>query len=163
MTTFVSLAGRKAAAISLAAVLSVGLAAAGCGSSKKTATTPALTKAQFLAQGNAICTEGNQKSKALQTALEKLVGNKAPSAAQITGYVNGSFVPLIQMQIDRIKALGAPAGEQATVASMLALAQTDLDKVKSDPKLLLSEKSNPFADFASSAHAYGLTACAKGA
>jgi len=166
MTTFVGLAGRKAAAVSLAAALGVGLAASGCGGSKKstasTATTPALTKAQFLAQGNAICTEGNQKQKATQKALEKLVGNHVPTEAQIAAYLNGSFAPLIQTQIDRIKALGAPVGEQATVTSMLALAQTDLNKVKSNPKLLVSE-SHPFRDFARTAHAYGLTACARGA
>ena len=127
-----------------------------------TATTPALTKAQFIAQGNAICTEGNQKQKVTQKALEKLVGNHAPTEAQIAAYLNGSFAPLIQTQIDRIKALGAPAGEQATVTSMLALAQTDLNKVKSNPKLLVSE-SHPFGDFARTAHAYGLTACARGA
>ena len=166
MTTFVGLAGRKAAAVSLATALGVGLAASGCGGSKKgtasTATAPTLTKAQFIAQGNAICTEGNQKQKATQKALEKLVGNHAPTEAQIAAYLNGSFAPLIQTQIDRIKALGAPAGEQATVTSMLALAQTDLNKVKSNPKLLVSE-SHPFRDFARTAHAYGLTACARGA
>jgi hypothetical protein len=158
MITFVSPSARKAAFLALAAT--IGLAASGCGSSKKAATTPALTKAQFIAQGNAICTEGNEKQKVAQTALEKLVGNHVPSQSQIAAYVNASFVPSIQSQIDRIKALGAPSGEQSTVTSMLALAQADLDKVKSDPKLLTAE-SHPFADFARTAHAYGLTACAQ--
>jgi hypothetical protein len=158
MIAFVSPPTRKAAVIALAAT--IGLAASGCGSSKKTATTPALTKAQFIAQGNAVCTDGNEKQKAAQTALEKLVGNHVPSQSQIAAYVNASFVPLIQNQIDRIKALGAPSGEQSAVTSMLGLAQTDLDKVKTDPKLLTAE-AHPFADFARTAHAYGLTACAQ--
>jgi hypothetical protein len=164
MTTFTSLAARKGGPIALVAILAAGFAATGCGSSKKssTATIPALTKAQFIARGNAICTEGNQKQRTLQKAAEKLFGKHEPSAAQIGAYVNGTFAPLIQVQIDRIKALPAPAGEQATVSSMLGLAQSDLEKVKSNPRLLFAE-THPFRDFAQTAHAYGLTECAKNA
>jgi hypothetical protein len=43
---------------------------------------------------------------------------------------------------------------------MLNLAQADLDKVKSNP-LLLASNTSPFADFASVAHPYGITECAK--
>jgi hypothetical protein len=148
----------------IAATLAVGLVAAGCGSSSShTASTtakPALTKAQFLAQGNAICAQGNQKSAAAAKALEKVVGNHAPTQAQITAYVNGVFVPLIQSQIDQIKALGAPSGEQAALTRMLDIAQTDLNAVKSNPAALVSNNSHPFANFAQVAHRYGLTACA---
>jgi hypothetical protein len=147
----------------MAATLAVGLAAAGCGSSSHTASTttkPALSKAQFLAQANAICTQGNQKSAAAQKALEKVVGNHAPTQAQITAYINGVFAPLIQSQIDQIKALGAPAGEQASLTKMLDLAQADLNNVKSNPAALVRSNSHPFANFAQLAHSYGLTACA---
>ncbi len=70
-----------------------------------------------------------------------------------------TLAPDIQSQIDGIRALGAPAAEQATVTSMLSVAQTDLNKVKSNPALLAS--GPPFADFAKVAHPYGLTACAQ--
>jgi hypothetical protein len=162
---FAPRSSRLMGVIALAATLVVVFAATGCGGSKKsasTASTPALTKAQFLAQGNAICTEGNQKLAALQKALEKTFGNRAPNASQIAGYVNTTFAPIIQSQIDRLKALGAPSGERAKVTSLLALAQADLSKVKSNPQALISQR-HPFADFAQQAHAYGLTACAQGA
>jgi hypothetical protein len=71
--------------------------------------------------------------------------------------VKGTYVPSIQAQITGIKALGVPAGEQATVTSMLGLAQGDLDKIESNPALVATDV---FADFAKVAHPYGLTACA---
>jgi hypothetical protein len=140
----------------------VAAVAAGCGSSKHatTATVPVISKAAFLAQGNAICKEGNQQEHVGQAALEKVVGNGAPSPAQITTYVNETFIPLIQTQIERIRALGAPAGEAAKVTSMLNLAHTDLKRVQANPTVLASA-AHPFADFAQVAHAYGLTECAK--
>jgi hypothetical protein len=141
------------AVLAVAAMLVVAVGAAGCGSSSK----PALTKAQLLAKGNAICTEGNNKL----TGAQKTLGEN-PSKAQITTYVTGTFVPSIQGQIDAIRALGAPSGEEATVTHMLDVAQEDLNKVKSNP-LLLASGPGTFANFAALAHPYGLTECARNA
>ena len=144
----------------IAATLIVGLAAAGCGSSSKstssTATT-AITKAEFLTKANAICTLGNAQINAAGAKL-----GKNPSQAQITAFAKSTDVPSIQIQINAIRALGAPSGDQATVTNMLNLAQADLNKVKSNPALLAGNTS-PFADFAKIAHPYGLRACAENA
>ncbi len=147
----------------IAAALIVGLAAAGCGSSSSSSkstgstTTPAITKAEFLAKANSVCTQGN---KQINQAGAKL--GKSPSQAQVIAFVKGTDVPSIQAQIDYIRALGAPAGDQATVTNILNVAQADLNKVKSNPALLTG-KTSPFADFAKIAHPYGLTACAQNA
>ncbi len=141
--------------IAVAATLAVGLVAAGCGSASKTtstATTAALSKPEFLAQGNAICEQGNQTL----AAAEKTLG-KQPSEAQFKAYVAGTFAPTVQKQIDGIRALAAPASDQTSIANMLNVAQTDLNQVKSNPATL-NEKT--FTDFAKLAHPYGLTACA---
>jgi hypothetical protein len=53
--------------------------------------------------------------------------------------------------------LGTPSDEEAAVRSMLNLAQTDLNRLKSEPALV---RTDVFADFAKVAHPYGLTACA---
>jgi hypothetical protein len=156
------------AVLALAATLLLVLAATGCGSSSTTssATTaaatppPALTKAQFVAQANAICARANTALAASQAAFEK-VGKGSPSLAQINTYVSGVFAPSIQGQIDAIRALAAPTGEQATVSKMLALAEEDLNRVKTDPALLAGSNS-PFTDFAKIVHPYGLTKCAAG-
>ncbi len=146
--------------VALAATLAFVLVAGGCGSSSKSststsasATTPALSKPQFLAQGNAICAQGNQRLG----AADKALGNQ-PSKAQITAFVASAFAPDIQGQIDGLRALRAPSSEQATVSTMLDTAQSDLNKIKSNPVLLAGGAG--FAEFAHLAHPYGLTACA---
>ena len=139
--------------IAVAAMLVLGLTAPGCGSSSKSSTTPTLSKSQFLAQGNAICAQGNQRL----SAADKALGNQ-PTTAQITAFVTSAFAPDIQSQIDGLRGLSAPSGEQATISNMLGVAQTDLNKIKSNPALLASGAG--FAEFAHLAHPYGLTACA---
>ncbi len=141
--------------IAVAATLAVGLMAAGCGSTSKTtnvSTTAALSKPEFLAQGNAICAQGNQTLG----AAEKTLG-KQPSEAQFKAYVADTFAPTVQKQIDGIRALAAPSSDQTSITNMLDVAQTDLNQVKSNPEML-DEKT--FTNFAKLAHPYGLTACA---
>jgi hypothetical protein len=149
--------------IVVAAVLIVALGATGCGSSSKksssapaaTTTAPAITKAEFVAKANAICTAGNKLTNAAGAQL-----GRSPNKAKAVAVVKNAFVPAIQAQISRIRALGAPAADKATVTKMLDLAQADLDKVKSKPSLLASN-ANPFGNFARIAHPYGLKACAR--
>lgn len=149
---------RRSKATAIAAMVIAALAVAGCGSSSSSSTSSAaITKAAFLAKGNAICANN---SKHNQLTIAKL-GNQ-PSKAQVTSYVTKTFVPGIQSVLDGIRALGAPSGDQATVTNMLNLAQTDLNKIKSNPTLLLTGKANQtFANFAKIAHPYGLKDCAK--
>lgn len=141
--------------IAVAATLTVGLIAAGCGSTSKTtstSTTAALSKPEFLAQGNAVCEQGNQTL----TAAEKALG-KQPSEAKFKAYVADTFAPTVQKQIDGIRALASPSSDQTNIAKMLDVAQTDLNQVKGNPAVL-NEKT--FTNFANLAHPYGLTACA---
>ena len=146
---------RSTLSIAVGATLIAALAA-GCGSSGSNSTsTAALSKAAYVAKANAICKAGQQKQNAAEQAL-----GQNPSRAQLTAYATDTAIPTIQTQIDQVKALGAPSGDEATVSKFLGLAQADLNTVKSDPNILVTGKSDPFADFAKVAHPYGLTACA---
>ena len=147
--------------VAMSAALVVAVVVAGCGSSDKssssssTPTTPAITKAQFVSKANAICTKGNKLTDAAGASL----GNH-PTPAQVAAMVKTRFASAVQAQITAIRALGAPAGDQATVTKFLDLAQADLDKVKANPALLVGQR-DAFADFAKLAHPYGLTECDK--
>lgn len=145
-------------ALAITATLTVGLGAAGCGSSSSTTTTaPAITKTAFLAQANAICTQGNAK---LGAVIAKLGNN--PTHAQIVAFVTKTEIPSIQSQITAIRALPEPSADQTTITNFVNLAQADLNKLKANP-LLIAGKTSPFTDFAKVAHPYGLTACARNA
>jgi hypothetical protein len=139
----------------IAGMLTASVGAAGCGSSSKTAstpTTPTITKAEFLAKANAICAKADPLLSAAGAKLET-----QPPKAQVAALVKRTYVPAIEAQVTAIKALGVPAGAQASVTSMLSLAQADLNKLESNPALV---STDVFADFAKVAHPYGLTACA---
>lgn len=150
---------RPIALMSVATALLFALGVAGCGSSSSSSdstSTAAISKSEFLANGNAICTKGNAQTNA---AANKTFDQKQPTQAQLTAFGTAQ-IPIIQRQIDQIRALGVPSGDEATVKQMLDLAQSDLDKIKADPATASSSK-DVFANFAKIAHPYGLTACDK--
>ena len=74
--------------------------------------------------------------------------------------IEDTFVPSVQRQIDEIRDLGAPEGDEAKVDHMLDLAQADLDRIAEEPGIVLNgEDVDQFADFAKIGHPYGLTEC----
>lgn len=164
----VSMRPRPGFAVALLAVLAVGLAA-GCGSSKKSSgsakststSAPAITKAQFLKEGNAICNRGNREIGGAAGRLFPKSGGR-PSQAKLTEFARTVIIPSVQRQIDEIKALGAPAGDRARVSAIVGAAQAALDKGKRDPALLTTNGPGPFKKANQLAKSYGLTACAAG-
>ena len=146
------------AGLSLLAILSLALAIAACGSSSDSnSTTTALSKAEFLKKGNAVCAKGNKQTN--QIAAQTFPKNKQPTSAQVKQFT-AQAVPVIQKQIDGVKALGAPAGDSAKVDQITSDAQAALDKVKQNPQLFL--QGDPFKKANQEANAYGLTACGGG-
>ncbi len=146
----------------LVAVLSVGLVLAACGSSNdnSTSTTAALTKAEFLKQGNAICKKGSQQIN--QAAKKAFPKNQKPTAGADKTFATDTVIPNVQGQITAVGALGPPKGDEAKVNAIVTAAQADLDKAKADPTVLFQNNSNPFAKSNKLANAYGLTVCGSG-
>jgi hypothetical protein len=158
--------GRTVLSALISAVACLPLAA--CGSSKSTSssttTTVVLTKTQFLARGNLICAQADNKQNA-----DTLVYAKAhhynlktqPTPAELNALAMHVAIPDIQANVLELRGLGAPSGDQTKVKAILDNAQQALDKVKQNPSLLGSGR--PFAAVAKQLHAYGLTECAKNA
>jgi hypothetical protein len=139
------------------------IAVAGCGgggskSTSSSASTSHLTKAEFLKRGNAICKRGNDQINA--QAKQMFKPHERPSAAKRKQF-GESAISIIQGEINGVRALRAPAGDQATINKIADTAHKDLDKVKTDPALLTTN-GDPFKDANNLANAYGLTACGSG-
>jgi hypothetical protein len=151
-------------ALPIGALLFAGLLVAGCGSSSSsTTTTAAITKAEFVAKGNASCVANQKKQQAEITAFVKKLGineKEEPTKAQQKEIVDSVYVPNVQNQIDYVKGLGAPSGEEQQVTAALDSAQETLNKVKADPELAFAKQS-PFKATGEMLHALGLTQCAK--
>ena len=141
------------------------LAAAGCGEKDESAalstTTTALTKAQFLRDANKICkTEGDKLDRASKQFFADVPRNKEAAPAELEKFGEKTVYPAIQTTIDRITALGAPAGDEDEVDQYLAALQAGLDRLKQDPEQLAEGGSPPaFEDADRLASDYGLDDC----
>ncbi len=142
------------ATLAVAVALALGGIAAGCGSSNddSTTSTAAISKADFVAQANQICKQGNAEVE----QAGKQLGNV--NEAQLEDFVANTVVPNIQKQVDGVKALGAPAGEEAQLNELISVTQADLDQLKADPSKI--QDDHLFDDSNQKATALGLTECA---
>jgi len=146
-----------------ALALALGLIAAGCGDddggdgeTEGTGTNGAaasLTKAEFVEQGNEICRQGNEEVEQAGQALTQ------GDVAEFNAFVLGTLVPSIQRQINDIRALGIPEGDEKLINGILDDAEADLKRLEADPSLLQRQDSDLFADVDQRLDDYGLTDC----
>jgi hypothetical protein len=143
---------KSRAILALSAVLALGAIAAGCGGGDDDSSTSDLTKAEWIAKADAICQQGNQ---AINQAAKQQFGNQKPSAAEVQKFATETALPNTQSQVNQIKALGAPAGDEDQVNKILDTVQADIDKAKAAGDI----EENTFADGDALAKQYGLKVC----
>jgi hypothetical protein len=151
----------------IGAVMAFAAIVAGCGSSSSSTTesTATLSKAEFVKQGNAICEAGNKEINAgfEEFAKEKEFSKKnQPTKAEIEEGAEEVVVPSVRSQIEQIKELGAPEGEEEKVEAFLENAEAQLEKGEENASLLAEESAHLFASVNEEGKALGLTACAEG-
>ena len=156
----------KRAIALLAAAAVLALIAAGCGGSDEgttdTSTTPALTKAEFIKQANEICGRTN---KQFEDEFERFAEKEATSQSQqlnrsqLRKAAETLFIPIIGQQLEEIRALGAPQGDEQQVDKILSSAEKALEEARQDPTVLFVEDAGPFVEANKLATAYGLDKC----
>ena len=141
----------------LALSLAAGLVAAGCGGSddNNTTTAASLTKPEWIAKADSICKQGSQE---INQAASQQFGNQKPTEAEVQQFTKDNLVPKIQSEVDSIRALGAPSGDEDQVNKLLDTVQADIDKAKSAATI----ENSSFADGNALANQYGLKVCGKG-
>ncbi len=163
----------------LALALATGLIAAGCGdddddtaatTSPPTTTAGAtgatgatgepLSKDEFITEADAICKAGDKKIDA--AAQETFSGGGQPSQAEQEQFVTEDVVPNIQEQIDGLRALTPPEGDEDEVSAILDSAQDAIDQTESDPGALTEGGDDPFSEANQLAEEYGLEVCGQG-
>jgi hypothetical protein len=150
---------KRNALLLLAGLLAAGLIAGGCGDDDDgddTTEAAALTKEEFVAQGNQICKQGNEE---LDTAAEDTFGKGQPSEEELESFVTHTLIPNVQGQIDDIRALGIPEGDEDTVNGFLDQAELVLVDLEENPSAI-QNGPDPFAEVDPQLREYGLTICA---
>lgn len=150
-------------ALSLAAIP---LLLAGCGESDSTAgdtadDSAAISKAQFVAQANAICAKTNQElTKIAEDFTEEntLSAQQQLTKAQV-GELSKLALPPIVRQFEEIRALGVPAGDEKQVNAYLSAADEAIEKGEAEPTAIYGANGGAFAKANRLATAYGLDKC----
>jgi len=161
---------RRFAVLLTAAIATVGIAA-GCGDddgsgsesgggSIATSTQP---RPQFVKQASEICSRERQDVPQRIAAYQEKnpPGDKPPDVAQADG-VQAVILPVLESEVDRIRDLGAPAGDEEQVEAILTGQQEANDEVAELEKIPPEEDGweRYFDSTNKLMVAYGLDACA---
>lgn len=143
------------------------LALAGCGSggsteSTSTESTSSPTRAEFVKQGNAICAKGEKEVAAgvEKFAKEKNFSEKKPpTGAQMEALAEEVLLPTVRRQLDEIRALGIPSGDEKEVEAIFAAVEQGIEKTEEDPSAFAEGGAGPFVKANKLSREYGLTVC----
>jgi len=147
-----------------AAVMAIALVAAGCGSSdEETATTPELTKVEFIERGDAICKKGNaQIEREVETYVKENEINRISPTEEDQNEVTAEVVvPGLQAQADQLSELGAPSAEEEEIDAIVDALETGIDELEDDPGALFRTEVSPLDEAKELAKKFGLEQCAR--
>jgi len=141
------------AMLALTAVFALGAIAAGCGSSDDdSSSTSNITKAEFIAKADAICKTGDQVTE--QKAKQQF-GNQKPTAAEVQQFVTETALPDTKKEIEQIRALGVPSGDEDQVNKILDTVDADIEQAQASGTV----SEHTFDDANALAKQYGLKVC----
>ncbi|MEZ5076438.1 MAG: hypothetical protein R2725_03235 [Solirubrobacterales bacterium] len=142
------------------ALLAASVAISACGGGG--GGTEQLSKAEFVARGDQICTRAEaRKNKALETEFSKMPDprNELDRATE-EELVIAVALPPIEGMIEELRELPAPGGQEQRVEELLASYEDAVAEVRSDPAVAIGG-AQPFSAADRLAAGYGFTACAQ--
>jgi hypothetical protein len=136
------------------AVLAAAATLVGCGGDDDGGglVSPAISKAEFIAQANQICRAGSAE-------LARVSLDPDTSPEELQQIVVATVIPNIRKQVADIRALGFPAGEEAKLDGVFDQVEQILDQARANPAGMLDESTDEFAEVNQQLTAYGLDTC----
>jgi hypothetical protein len=146
--------------VSMSMVVALVVALGACGGSSY----KGLSKADFVKQAEAICKAADTKSS---TVTDSLQAN--PSVAQLKSVFTSQLIPILQSEIDDLRALKPPEADRDEIDKMLDNLSEGADQAKAEVQAAKTQ-----ADFgkitqpagmktaSAQAKAYGLPTCGSG-
>jgi hypothetical protein len=145
------------------ALLAIGMAVAllaivGCGGGDDGGE-EALTKTEFIAQGDAICEKAEKRAEteAEEFAEENGFDLETGTEGELEEAVAEVLVPAINQQAEEIDALGAPEGDEEKVDAIVVALEGGVAEVEDDPSLVFEGK--PLQEASQLAKDYGFEVC----
>jgi hypothetical protein len=138
---------------------------AGCGSGSSTNTSSpsanAPTKAQFVAQADAMCEKTSERLNAQYLVFQKEHKGLEHhlSTSERVEVAKGIGRERLESQLKSLKSMEAPVGEEAKVKAILATLEHALTAGEGNPLALLVLYKGPLQKFQESSQAYGFKVC----
>ncbi len=146
----------KNAVFALLVGMGIALIAVGCGGSESEAAP--LTKAQFIAEADAICSQAKEeRNAAMKAAGEESAENPGSDDAELERFVSDAALPSIQTMTDELGELGTPKKDKKQVEAIVAGFEDAVEQIEADPESALTPA--PFVKANERATDYGLTGC----
>ena len=117
-----------------------------------------LTKEEFTAQANEICTDGQQKIEQVQKDVQAKIQSDPTQAANAIQEVVGQLVPVVRDTLNQIGELNPPAELQRKLNEFTTKANDAIDQLENDPTKV-TQGDNPFADLQPLATELGIQDC----
>ncbi len=143
-------------------VVAIALVAGACGDDAE-----ALTKEEYIEQANAICAASNAQAELIfEEVTADLPDEPTPQqVAEAVVEIGTRSTPIIEAQLDDLRALRAPEGDEDTLAALfddVEAAQEEFIQLAEDAAAgdqAAFREEDPFADVDQRAIQYGLTVC----
>jgi len=137
------------------------LSACGGGGSDSATDPPHISKAALIKKGDAICAETDKLQRVRLNAYLKVHPTAEESETAFAEMLRIAGMPPIASEIEQLRALGVPKGDEAKVNAILTGYEKSLRAAEADPKSIFNVTGGPFAPFEKQAAKYGFKACAE--
>ncbi len=160
------LAGRISGVVALMAMMVVGAVfMGGCGGGDDTAeTTVTITKAEFVRKADTICRDAREAIiSGSVPKLEKVVGTPKQQSLE-SELIPSLLIPTLEKEVEDLRALGAPAGDEAEIEKILRLTEGAIEEAKTEPETFIQgstykEGSEHFGEAYELSLKYGMKEC----
>ena len=133
--------------------------AAGCGGGDSDSGGGEISKAAFIKKADAICAKNNERMAKASVALIKRKNFANPTRAEYEAVVDKALVPGVKREVEELKALGAPNGDEDVVNSMITALEEGVETAERDPKAVSTSSDAIFGIASRLAGEYGLKVC----
>ena len=142
-----------------AGLLLVVLLVAGCGGGDDSSG-ESISKEEFIAKADAICKQGNERMEA--GFAKRLKGVKSLNKLKKGEYeqlISEVMVPSLEKEIEELRALGVPEGDEERVEAMLAALEEGQETAERNPAAVNASSDAVFGIASRLASEYGLEVC----
>jgi hypothetical protein len=156
---------RRLLLVAIGLTLTMTVAACGSGGGSETSTVAAIPKAKFMKEVLAICAQANDEIGRVYNRYTQppYPGGKRPTSEDMNRVAEEVVIPARAKQIRRMRALGAPRGEEEKIKAIIEAIEEGIQSGERDRRTLRADGTEyAFAKALELEIAYGIEECAVG-